>query len=204
MWEYLKVIPPVLNHLSAIFRNIMNSVFMQYYSLNSSINQLVKNAFGNLIEDKYLHRMADDRGIIIITGETQESFRNRVFQAFKFLRNSSTVSGMEYLIEKISGESCNIRESFKEIWILGDPRFAIGTTCYINSSASVNFFIVECYLESASGFSDQYLTEKEKNKLNSLYQIIDIYKPCHVEFQLRYGKNMIFEPKNIDIKFVRC
>lgn len=176
MWKFLEIIPPTLWYTSSIFKAICDAIFEQFNPIYQLFLLVINNA-SPIEYSQFTDLIAKDRGITKLTNETDQSYLYRVRYAFKFLNQSFTKSGIEEIIKKIfPTHHINIRELYKENFILGDTEEKLGITTIINSSFQKYYFIIEI----------DELNEEEKVYLK---EILEIYTPAHVGFQINNYNN---------------
>lgn len=163
------------SNLQIPLKDTSNMFIIIFESIAASFDLLKKYGVSTVEKffvDSNLEEYAKERCIYKIQEESNNSYKNRVLNAYQFLKYSSTSIGIKDVISNAISKSFEIRELYQENFILGNSSEKLGINTKLHTSLSSYFFLVEFI---------QPLTVKEKYYLE---KIIDLYKPAHVGFRI--------------------
>lgn len=171
MFEYLfsSLMLP-LKDTSLIFRVIFRTIILSFEDTIDYLQQIVQHSF--IKNNKEFHLWAKERAIAYIRNESQESYYSRVLNAYSFLKNSSTKSGMENILRSFTNKDFQIRELYKENFVLGNKAEILGVNTVLQSSLASFYFVVD--FKNSLNLDEKLYIEK----------IINIYKPAHIGFHI--------------------
>ncbi len=168
MREYFERLAIPLRETSAVFRAIFGSIAGVFEEAVEKIRESVFSGFLQSKADLYMH--AKDRGLEQIRNESADVFYERLINAYRFLKNSSTKNGIEDIIRGYTDKRFDIREPYKDVFILG--KGILGVTTVLSGEVSNHYFIVEFF---------EKITEEEKAYIEEL---VETFKPAHTGFRI--------------------
>lgn len=171
--DFLESLHISILETSKVFRIFCEVLVKHCGSILETTLLIAKQCFAEYSDS--LSECANEKSLFQLRLENDKQFRQRIKDAFSFLRNSSTLEGIENILRNLITTNFKIREIYKETWILGHEDERLGETMILGSPQDRFFFIVE--------FEDQI----QEDELGYIYSIIKIYKPAHVGFRIING-----------------